>query len=43
MVEYKYKLEVAAGSYYANSLLGLWWEVMRHRWFHLRRGDGWVD
>jgi hypothetical protein len=32
-----------AGSYASGSLLGLLREILAHRWWHLRRGDGWVD
>lgn len=39
----KYKLVVAAGSYESDSLFGLLWEVFKHRLWHWRRGDGWVD
>ena len=41
--EYKYTLLVAEGSYFAQSLWGLFVEVITHRWFHLKRGEGWVD
>ena len=29
--------------YYSNNLLVLVWEVFKHRCWHLKRGDGWVD
>jgi hypothetical protein len=32
-----------AGSYSADSLLGLLREIVTHRFWHWRRGDGWVD
>jgi len=32
-----------AGSYSGGSLLGLLREILAHRWWHFRRGDGWVD
>ena len=33
----------AAGSYANGSLLGLLRDILAHRWWHFRRGDGWVD
>ena len=38
-----YKLEVPAGAYEADSLSSLFLEVLKHRLWHWRRGDGWVD
>lgn len=38
-----YRLEVQAGSYEAESLPALLLEVIKHRFWHWRRGDGWVD
>ena len=32
-----------AGSYSSTSLIGLLREILGHRWWHLLRGDGWVD
>jgi hypothetical protein len=32
-----------AGSYYCATLLGLLREIVSHRWWHWRRGDGWSD
>jgi len=29
--------------YYANSLVSLLWTILKHRWWHFRRGDGWQD
>ena len=34
---------VGGGSYFADSLWGLFVEIMKHRLFHLKRGDGWTD
>ena len=31
------------GFYESSTLLGLVWEVFRHRFWHWKRGDGWVD
>jgi len=39
----KYKLIVPAGSYEADSLMKLIHEVLKHRMWHLFRGDGWID
>ena len=39
----KYKLIVKTGSYKSNSLIGLFFEMTRHRLWHLFNGDGWVD
>jgi len=39
----KYRLLIAEGEYTSGSLLGLLMAVLKHRWWHWRRGDGWVD
>jgi len=39
----KYQLKVEAGVYEADSLISLIYEVVSHRFWHWRRGDGWVD
>ena len=41
--DYKYKLKVKAGAYYANSLPKLIFEMLKHRFWHFKRGDGWID
>ena len=41
--KYKYILVVGAGSYFSNSLWGLFTEIMVHRFEHWRRGEGWND
>jgi hypothetical protein len=41
MTRYEYHCD--AGSYSADSLLGLLREIVTHRFWHWRRGDGWVD
>ena len=43
MNKYTYTLKCPAGAYHANSLLGLAWYVVTHRFSHLFAGDGWVD
>jgi hypothetical protein len=35
--------ECEAGEYYDTSLLALLWAIVTHRFWHWRRGDGWVD
>lgn len=39
----KYILKVKDGEYYADSLIELLYEVMKHRFQHWRNGDGWRD
>tara|TARA_Y100001963_G_C6520176_1_gene326181 strand:+ start:130 stop:252 length:123 start_codon:yes stop_codon:yes gene_type:complete len=39
----KYKLIVNVGSYQSDSLIGLLFEITKHRLKHLFNGDGWVD
>ena len=40
----KYKLIVKdAGSYAENSLLKLYFTILRHRFHHLCKGEGWRD
>ncbi len=41
--KFKYELKVSAGSYYANSIVGLVHEVITHRFHHWKRGEGWND
>ena len=43
IIDCKYTLLVENGTYYANSILGLLWDVLTHRFEHLMRGDGWMD
>jgi len=39
----KYTLLVNTGAYFSDSVIGLVWEVIKHRFAHLR-GDGkWMD
>lgn len=40
---FKYKLVVKDGEYYANSLLELYWEVIKHRFWHLKTDGKWMD
>ena len=39
----RFKLTVPEGEYEADTLWGLCLDVLRHRLWHWRRGDGWVD
>lgn len=39
----RWEYHCPAGRYYDTSLLGLLWSIVSHRWWHFRRGDGWVD
>ena len=31
------------GTYFADTLWGLFVEIVKHRAWHLKRGDGWTD
>jgi len=39
----RFTLTVPEGTYEADSLLSLLGLVLEHRFWHWRRGDGWVD
>ena len=39
----KYTLLVGEGVYFADSLFGLFWEMTKHRFWHWRKGHGWMD
>jgi hypothetical protein len=39
----RWEYHCEAGSYYCATLLGLLREIVSHRWWHWRRGDGWRD
>jgi hypothetical protein len=39
----RWEYHCPAGSYYATSLFTLVRDIVAHRWWHWRRGDGWVD
>ena len=41
--EYKYTLLVGNGAYFANSIIGLIWEMLTHRFEHLIRDGQWMD
>ena len=40
---YKIKYTVSNGTYYANSIWGLIWEVYSHRFSHLIKHGRWMD
>lgn len=40
---FRFKLLVGDGYYEHDTLLGLAWIIFKHRLWHLRRGDGWID
>lgn len=39
----RYRLAVPEGTYESDTLIGLVAEVLRHRAWHLLRGEGWRD
>jgi len=42
--EHRYILVLSdGGSYFGDTLWGLFKEVISHRYWHWKRGDGWVD
>jgi hypothetical protein len=41
--KYRARYEVPAGSYEANSILGLCWKVLKHRCWHLWKHKRWMD
>ena len=42
--KYKYILMLSdGGSYFADTLWSLFVEIVKHRAWHMKRGDGWVD
>ena len=40
---YKATYDVPAGTYESDSLVGLGWEVLKHRTWHLLKNRRWVD
>ena len=40
---WKYVLLINEGSYFANTLWELFKELIKHRVWHLKRGEGWRD
>jgi hypothetical protein len=38
-----YKMKCKAGEYKANSILGLAWEIFKHRFHHLIKHKKWMD
>jgi len=39
----KYRLNVNAGNYHSNYIVGIVWAMFVHRCWHWLRGDGWID
>ena len=31
------------GAYFGDTVWKVWKEMLWHRWFHFKRGDGWID
>jgi hypothetical protein len=42
-MDYPWQYHCKAGEYYGRTLWQLLTEIVRHRLWHWRRGDGWVD
>ena len=42
-MQYKITYTVSNGTYYANSIWGLIWEVYSHRLWHLIKHRRWMD
>ena len=49
---YYYALQVPADKldpeqrpqyYFSNNIFNLFWQIVAHRFWHLRNGDGWQD
>ena len=38
-----YKYECSAGVYESDTLFGLLWEMLKHRFWHLRKHGRWMD
>jgi len=41
--KYKYTLLVDSGAYFSDTIVGLLWEMLKHRLEHLRRDNAWMD
>jgi len=42
--KFKYILMLSdGGTYFGNTLWQVFKEIITHRWFHWKRGDGWTD
>jgi len=39
----RWEYRCPAGTYYDTTLRGLLWAIVSHRFWHWKRGDGWVD
>lgn len=38
-----FKLRTPAGFYEADTIIGILWLVVKHRFWHWKNGDGWID
>ena len=41
--KYKYKLLTDNGTYFSDTVIGLLWEMFKHRLEHLRSDGKWID
>ena len=41
--KYKYTLLVNNGAYFSDTIIGLLWEMLKHRLEHLRKDNIWMD
>jgi len=41
--KYKYTLLVGNGAYFSDTIIGLFWEMLKHRLEHLRKDNVWMD
>jgi len=41
--KYKYTLLVGSDAYFSDTIVGLLWEMFKHRLEHLRRDSVWMD
>ena len=41
--KYRYTLLVDGGAYFSDTVIGLLWEMFKHRLEHLRRDNIWMD
>jgi len=39
----RWEYTTRAGKHFNNTLVGLLWDIVTHRWWQWRRGDGWID
>jgi hypothetical protein len=39
----RWEYHCPAGMYYDTTLRGLLWAIVSHRFWHWKRGEGWID